>query len=105
MAARSVTDYPMTIDGEAIASGDFGVVLSPFDRSEVGRYPLGTVADLDRAVAAARSALPAWAALDDARRKQYCVEIAQVFEAHAGELAELITREQGKPIVANGFGS
>lgn len=56
----------------------------------------------------ARSGRPAppwdpWAALPDEARAGACRAVAQVLIAHAEELAQLLTREQGKPL--NGLGS
>ncbi|MBL1102011.1 aldehyde dehydrogenase family protein [Streptomyces sp. 205] len=67
--------------------------------------PLGLVADaggadVDAAVAAARSALedPAWAGLSPAERARMLWRIADLIEANADELAELETRDQGQPL-------
>ncbi|MFD2498685.1 aldehyde dehydrogenase family protein [Rhizorhabdus histidinilytica] len=65
--------------------------------------PGGHPADLDRAVDAARRAFPGWAATPDAERKAAVNRLADIIEANIGELAELVTREQGKPL--GGLGS
>ena len=64
---------------------------------------MGTRADLDAAVAAARAAFPGWAATPDATRKELCHAVAAKIEEHSEEIAALITAEQGKPL--NGLGS
>jgi aldehyde dehydrogenase (NAD+) len=59
---------------------------------------LGGAADVDAAVAVARAAQPGWAALDPSRRARLLTRLAAVIEEHAGELAELESRDVGKPI-------
>lgn len=57
-----------------------------------------TVDDLDAAIAAARAAQPAWAALGHGERSRILNSIADEIEANAEELAVLLSREQGKPL-------
>ncbi|GAA3325564.1 aldehyde dehydrogenase family protein [Paeniglutamicibacter sulfureus] len=64
----------------------------------VGRAPEHTVADLERAVSAARAAQPAWAALTHAERSAALNRAADAVEANAEALAVLLSREQGKPL-------
>ncbi|HEY2790578.1 MAG TPA: aldehyde dehydrogenase family protein [Gaiellales bacterium] len=59
---------------------------------------LGSPADVDAAVAAAREAQPAWAALDPARRARLLHTLAGLIERDAGDLAELESRDVGKPL-------
>ena len=49
--------------------------------------PLGTQADLDRAVAAAQAAQPAWAATNPQRRARVMFEFKALVEANMDELA------------------
>ncbi|GAA1632108.1 aldehyde dehydrogenase family protein [Georgenia ruanii] len=73
-------------------------ILDPATGEVVGRAPEHTAADLDAAVAAARAAQPAWAALGHERRAEYLTRAADAVEASAEALAELLSREQGKPL-------
>ncbi len=88
--------YPLTVDGQLITTGKMLEVRNPADESVVGQCPTADLALLDRAVAAARKAQPAWAALPDAQRVAKLMEIGDLIEKHHAELAELVTREQGK---------
>jgi acyl-CoA reductase-like NAD-dependent aldehyde dehydrogenase/3-hydroxyisobutyrate dehydrogenase-like beta-hydroxyacid dehydrogenase/alkylhydroperoxidase/carboxymuconolactone decarboxylase family protein YurZ len=101
--ANGAQRYAMLIDGRPRTASDYLPVKNPANGDTVGYMPLGTVADLDDAVAAARKAFPGWAATPDGERKAACHAIASKIEAHAEELARLITMEQGKPL--NGPGS
>ncbi|MDR7184669.1 acyl-CoA reductase-like NAD-dependent aldehyde dehydrogenase [Microbacterium trichothecenolyticum] len=67
-------------------------------RETIGYAPVHTVADLDAAIAAARRAQPAWNALGHAERSRILNAIADDLEANAEELAQLLSREQGKPL-------
>ncbi|MES2498832.1 MAG: aldehyde dehydrogenase family protein [Pseudomonadota bacterium] len=95
--------YSLIIDGKSVPTDSHLDVINPADGSVFARCPSGTPADLDRAVEAARRAFPAWAATPDAERKATINALADILDANAGELAELITREQGKPM--GGLGS
>ncbi|MFV0374108.1 aldehyde dehydrogenase family protein [Microbacterium sp.] len=67
-------------------------------RETIGYAPVHTVADLDAAIAAARDAQPAWNALGHAERSRILHAIADDIEANSEELAQLLSREQGKPL-------
>ncbi len=60
----------------------------------------GDSADVDRAVAAARAAFEdrRWAGLEPRQRKAVLLRLAELVEAHRGELALLETLDTGKPI-------
>ena len=88
--------YALTIDGQPVTSGQTFEVRNPADGTLVANCPQGTVELLDRAVVAARRAFPGWSALPDAERVAKLNAVADVLEKHAGELAALVTREQGK---------
>ena len=95
--------YGMIIDGKPRWTRDYLEVKNPANGKAVGRMPLGSTADLDDAVAAARRAFKTWSTAPDAERKAACHAIAGKIEEHAEELARLITAAQGKPL--NGPGS
>ncbi len=60
--------------------------------------PLAGEAEVTAAVDAARDALPSWSRLDPTDRTKLLVRVAQVVEEHADELAELESRDVGKPL-------
>lgn len=64
----------------------------------IGHAPAGTAAEVERAVAAAKAAQPAWAALPAAERARYLRAVAAGLEARQEELAQIIAREVGAPI-------
>ncbi|WP_448613462.1 aldehyde dehydrogenase family protein [Modestobacter sp. URMC 112] len=73
-------------------------VLDPATGEVVGRVADRSADDLDSAVAAARAAQPAWAARTDTERVDLLDRAADAIEAAAEPLAELLSREQGKPL-------
>lgn len=95
--------YDMTIGGKPASGAGYADILNPVDAEEiVGCAAQGTIEDLDRAVKAATEAFAGWSRTSDEERRAACLRIADVIAAHAGELAELITREQGKPLKGAG---
>lgn len=82
----------------SVPEGEGRPIPDAATREIIGYAPVHTLADLDRAVAAAEAAQPAWAALGHAERSRILNEIADDIEAHAEELARLLSREQGKPL-------
>jgi succinate-semialdehyde dehydrogenase/glutarate-semialdehyde dehydrogenase len=72
-------------------------VLDPATGEVVGRIPAGSADAADRAVRAARASQPAWARTAPAERAAALKSAARRLRDHAHELAELQTREGGKP--------
>ena len=94
----------MTIGGQRVAASSHVPVRNPANTGEiVGEAPVGTAEHLDRAIAAARKAFRSWRWSSDADRAGACEVIAGVCADNAGELAALLTAEQGKPL--GGVGS
>jgi malonate-semialdehyde dehydrogenase (acetylating)/methylmalonate-semialdehyde dehydrogenase len=74
-------------------------VFNPATGATTGRVLLADSATVDRAVAAAKAALPAWADTPAPKRARVLFRFKELLEAHMDELAALITHEHGK--VAN----
>jgi acyl-CoA reductase-like NAD-dependent aldehyde dehydrogenase len=73
-------------------------VVNPATEQPVAELDEAGIEEADAAVAAARAAYPAWAALPPAHRARLLRDLASAVEAHAEELALLETRNVGKPI-------
>ncbi|WP_284753028.1 aldehyde dehydrogenase family protein [Arthrobacter sp. efr-133-R2A-120] len=73
-------------------------ILDPATGEPVGEAPVHTVDDLEHAIAAAAAAQPAWAALGHDARSAALLKAADAVERSAEELAQLLSREQGKPL-------
>ena len=86
------------IDG-ALVAGEAGFeVIDPATGLAFALCPEASRAELDRAVAAARRAFPAWRDAGFDRRREAIFAFADRIAAAAEELAPLLTREHGKPI-------
>ncbi|MBB3053168.1 phenylacetaldehyde dehydrogenase [Prauserella isguenensis] len=79
-------------------SSDGREIIDPATGETVGRAPEHERADLDAAVEAARAAQPAWEARGHAERSALLTRAAQAVADSAEALAELLSREQGKPL-------
>lgn len=73
-------------------------VIDPSSEDPCAIISNGSAADADRAVAAAKAALPAWQATPPARRKELVAGILTQYEARAEEMARLIALEMGAPL-------
>jgi acyl-CoA reductase-like NAD-dependent aldehyde dehydrogenase len=73
-------------------------VLEPATEQVLAEIPRAGVAEVDRAVAAAKAALPAWRALAPAARASSLHALADALAAHREELAVLEARNAGKAI-------
>ena len=86
------------INGEFAGSGSREriTVFNPSDGVEICTVPDSTAEDLGRALSAAEIAQQQWAKLPAIQRAQALRAIAAKIREHAGELARVITEEQGK---------
>ncbi len=92
----------LLIGGEWVsaASGETFATLNPASGKEITQVALAGAQDVDRAVAAARSAFEAgpWSKLSGEERARLLWKLADLLEFHADQLAELETLDNGKPI-------
>ncbi len=79
-------------------SGETFDVLNPATMTVIAKTPFGARADVDAAVASAKAAQPAWAAMRARDRGRLVVECGRALEGHVEELARLVTLETGKAI-------
>ncbi len=96
----------MTIQNKLFINGEFvdaeaGTtidVLNPYDNSLLTQVAEARSADIDRAVAAAKKAFPAWKKMAAMDRGRLLLKLADAVEANAQELAELESKDTGHPI-------
>ncbi|HPF24448.1 MAG TPA: CoA-acylating methylmalonate-semialdehyde dehydrogenase [Hyphomonas sp.] len=93
------------IGGKTVAgtSGRFGDIYNPNTGKVQARVALATEAELDKAVANAAAAFPAWSFTNPQRRARVMFEFKRLLEANMQELAELLSAEHGK-VVADSKG-
>ena len=88
------------IDGtfvDAVGGGHIPV-LNPHDNSTLANISEATAPDIDRAVAAARKAFPAWSRMAAADRGRLLLKLADAIEADADYLSQLESLDTGHPI-------
>ena len=95
--------YPNTqlfINGEwqDSADGRSLPVFNPATGKEIGRVAQAGKADLDRALAAAQKGFETWRDMPAADRAKIMRKAASLIRERAGEIAPLLTQEQGKPL-------
>lgn len=79
-------------------SGRFADVFNPSTGEVEKRTPLASRAELDRAVAVAKAAQPAWAAQNPQKRARVFMKLAILLEENKRAMAEDLSREHGKTI-------
>ena len=90
----------MLINGEWFNDTPTFPVFNPATGEEIGQVADGTEQDAARAIDAARAALPAWMNETAYARSAVLYRAYQLMLEQQRELAELMTREQGKPLKA-----
>lgn len=88
------------IDGEFTdaLSGETLPTLNPHDNSVIAEVAMAGREDVDRAVAAAQKAFPAWSRMPAADRGRILLKLADLIEAHTEELARLESLDTGHPL-------
>ncbi len=102
LAASVTPPTRMMIGGRSVesASGATFATYNPATGEELAQVAEGASEDIDRAVAAARTAFDdgPWGKMAPADRRNLLKRFALLIEAHADELAVMETLEAGKPI-------
>jgi succinate-semialdehyde dehydrogenase/glutarate-semialdehyde dehydrogenase len=93
-------DLGMYIDGAwcGAAGRETREVINPATEEALGRLPLATTEDLDRALAAAERAFVTWRNTSAWERATIMRRAAGLISGRKGELARLLTLENGKPL-------
>ena len=73
-------------------------VIDPSTEEACAVISLGSSADVDKAVAAAKAAFPAWMKTDPAERIALAEKILEVYGARKDDMAKAISMEMGAPI-------
>jgi len=93
------------IDGAWVASTGTGTldVIESTTEEVLATVPAGTVEDIDRAVAAARRAFPAWSETSVEERAKLLTRVQEALGTRMDELADMITHEVGMPLTLSGL--
>jgi 1-pyrroline dehydrogenase len=98
----SVEKHKNLIGGEFADAADGGTaeIINPATGETIAEVPQGTEADVDRAVEAAKKAWPEWKETTPQERSEILLKLADLIDEHTEELAEIESRNVGKPIAA-----
>lgn len=87
----------LNLGGENVLKGEERVVHNPATGEQIGTYINASASDVDRAVDLALKAQPGWAASPEEEKAGVLLRAADLIDAQCDRIAELLTREQGKP--------
>ncbi len=90
--------YGLVLDGAEVASGAWMDVTDPATGLAFAQVAAATAADVSQAVNSARAAVVGWRVTPPLERGQAIARFARALDAEAGRIAELIHREEGKPL-------
>lgn len=91
-------EFHLLIDGALVPGASGLPVINPATGQAFANAARADASQLERAVAAARRAFPAWSSLAWAERRAMLEAVAAAMEARFDEFARLLTLEQGKPL-------
>lgn len=93
-------DTQLFIDGAWVNASDGRTipVENPATGNEIGRVAHAGKADLDRALEAAQRGFEVWRDFTPAARSKIMRQAAALLRERAGDIASLLTQEQGKPL-------
>jgi 1-pyrroline dehydrogenase len=96
----TVSQQKNFVGGEWVDAVDGGTmeVINPATAETIAEVPSGTEADVDRAVEAAKKALPEWLETTPGERAEALLKLADAIDEHTDELAELESVNVGKPL-------
>jgi aldehyde dehydrogenase (NAD+) len=73
-------------------------VINPATEQAYTKISVGSAADVDRAVAAARAAFPSFSATDKATRLRLLKRILAIYNERAEDIAQVVSDEMGAPL-------
>ena len=105
---ETILEQPMSVgissdlDGRNYINGQFNRTdllyekTNPATGKVLGKFPLSTPTDVDRAVEAARVAFKSWKSISRVQRAEYFYVMAKIIEERRDELATAISLDTGK---------
>lgn len=98
--ATRVPTVKLLIGGEFVESrtSEWREVINPATQEVLARVPFATPDEVDAAVAAAQKAFKTWRKTAIGQRARIFLKLQQLIREHMGELAAILTAEQGKTL-------
>jgi 1-pyrroline dehydrogenase len=96
----AVTQHKNLVGGEWVdaVEGATAEIVNPATGETIAEVPQGSQADVDRAVEAAKRALPEWLETTPQERSELLLRLADAIDAHTDELAQAESQNVGKPL-------
>ncbi|UPG90538.1 CoA-acylating methylmalonate-semialdehyde dehydrogenase [Luteibacter aegosomaticola] len=96
----TVETVKLLINGTFVESSttEWRPITNPATQAVLARVPFATMAEVDAAVAAAAEAFKTWRKTPIGTRARIFLKYQQLIREHMGELAALLTAEQGKTL-------
>ncbi|GAC1037944.1 CoA-acylating methylmalonate-semialdehyde dehydrogenase [Pseudomonas sp. No.117] len=100
MTQTAIRNVPLLIDGQFVTStsSESRDVINPATQEVLARVPFATAEEVQRAVASAKTAFASWRKTPIGARARIFLRYQQLIREHMGELAALLTAEQGKTL-------
>ena len=98
----TVSQHKNFVGGKWVDAVEGGTmeVINPATGETIAEVPRGSQADVDRAVEAAKEALPEWLETTPGERAEALLKLADALEENADELAQIESQNVGKPLGA-----
>ena len=96
-------EFKLLIDGDLVDGADSLPVINPATGEPFATCARADAAQLERAIAAAKRAFPAWRDGGQPQRQALLHKLADAMEARFEDFARLLTQEQGKPLAEAQF--
>ncbi len=95
------SDVQLHIDGAwgPAQGGRTLPIVNPATGEQIGTLAHAEAADLDRALAAAQAGFDVWRNTSPYERSKIMRKVAELIRARAADIAQLMTMEQGKPVI------
>lgn len=90
--------FSNVIGGELKSSDNLGRGINPSTKQPLWDVPVSSEKDIDDAVLASREAFKSWSKSSWEQRRLRLLESREILLANSAEMAELITKEGGKPV-------
>src|SRR6478609_10827755 len=100
--STTVSRHQNFVGGEWVdaSGGETMEVLNPATGETIAEVPRSSAEDVDRAVQAAKKALPEWLETTPGERAEMLLKLADALEANTEELAQPESQNVGKPVPA-----
>jgi len=95
--------FGLLIGGEETSSSNdnYVSIVNPATSEVIAEVAFATEVDVDKAVMAAANAQEEWARSTQSKRANLIYKLAQAVDSHRAELAQLETKNVGKPILVS----